>query len=210
MTEAEWLSCTNPKEMLAFLQLRISDRKLRLFAVACCRRSWQQLTNEALRLGIETAEQFADGLVNQSYRSRVDAAAYRCLSRVRTYPPCIAHAASLCCRDNIKNWINEIWFESLGGPMRQHSSSAALLREVLGNPFRPVRTLPPSVCVWNDGTVPKIAESIYEQGKFEELPILADALEDAGCADAGLLDHLRVPESHVRGCWALDLVLGKE
>jgi len=94
-----------------------------------------------------------------------------------------------------------------------------IVRELFGNPFRP---LPPrrDKRKWherkqrwreaNDGAVRKLAEVIYADSRFADCPILADALEDAGCADAELLGHLRSPGPHVRGCWALDLILGKE
>ena len=75
-------------------------------------------------------------------------------------------------------------------------------------PFRPVH-LAPSLLTWNDATIPKIAEAIYEDRAFERLPILADALEEAGCTDTNILDHCRTPGEHGRGCWPVDLVLGK-
>jgi hypothetical protein len=63
---------------------------------------------------------------------------------------------------------------------------------------------------WNDGTVVKLASDIYEERAFDRLPILADALEDAGCAHPDFLDHCRQPGEHARGCWPVDLVLVKE
>jgi hypothetical protein len=75
--------------------------------------------------------------------------------------------------------------------------------------FRPV-TIAPSSLVWNDGTVVTLAKAIYEDRAFDRLPILADALEDAGCTDADILAHCRQPGPHVRGCWVVDLLLGKE
>ncbi|HJT75729.1 MAG TPA: hypothetical protein VJ739_00860 [Gemmataceae bacterium] len=86
---------------------------------------------------------------------------------------------------------------------------AALLREIFGNPFRPPAA-DPAWLSWNDGTVRRLAEAIYAERRFADLPILADALEEAGCADAALLDHLRGPGPHVLGCWALDALLQKE
>ena len=82
---------------------------------------------------------------------------------------------------------------------------AALVRDLIGNPFRPATLTGP----YRTPGVAGMAESIYAEGRFEELPVLADALEDAGCADADILSHLRGPGPHVRGCWALDLCLGK-
>ncbi len=83
-----------------------------------------------------------------------------------------------------------------------------ILREIVGNPFRPL-VLPPSWLAWNGGTVVQVATEIYAERAFEQLPVLADALEEAGCSDPGILAHLRSPGPHVRGCWALDSVLGK-
>jgi hypothetical protein len=62
---------------------------------------------------------------------------------------------------------------------------------------------------WNDGTIAKLAEAIYEEWAFDRLPILADALEEAGCTSEELLTHCRAGGEHVRGCWAVDLLLGK-
>jgi hypothetical protein len=86
---------------------------------------------------------------------------------------------------------------------------AMVFRDVFGNPFRPV-TLAPSVLAWNDGTVPRMTRGIYDERAFERLPVLADALLDAGCDDEELLAHCRSGGQHVRGCWAVDLVLGLE
>jgi hypothetical protein len=82
---------------------------------------------------------------------------------------------------------------------------AALLRCIFGNPFHPA---PPVAAwlAWNEGTIPRLAQTIYDERQFEVLPVLADALEDAGCADVALLDHCRSQQEHVRGCWVLDLV----
>jgi hypothetical protein len=84
-----------------------------------------------------------------------------------------------------------------------------LVREVVGNPFRPVR-IDRVWLSWNDETVLRIARSIYDERQFDRLPVLADALEDAGCDSAEMLSHLRGPRPHVRGCWVVDLLLGKE
>ena len=81
-----------------------------------------------------------------------------------------------------------------------------LIRDIFVNPFRPVAADP----AWLTETTVGIARGIYDDRAFERLPILADALEDAGCEDAELLAHCREPGTHVRGCWVVDLVLGKE
>jgi hypothetical protein len=81
-----------------------------------------------------------------------------------------------------------------------------LLRCTFGNPFSPV-TLDPA---WRTPAVVQLARSLYEERRFEDMPVLADALEEAGCQDATVLEHCRGPGPHVRGCWVLDLLLGKE
>jgi hypothetical protein len=85
---------------------------------------------------------------------------------------------------------------------------ADILRCLFGNPFRRV-AIDPGWLRWNDATVPKVAQAIYDDRAFDRLPILADALEEAGCANAEMLRHCRGPGPHARGCWVVDLVLGK-
>jgi len=81
-----------------------------------------------------------------------------------------------------------------------------LIRDIFGNPFRPAVVDPR----WLTETAVEIARGICDDRAFERLPILADALQDAGCEDAEVLSHCREPGTHVRGCWVIDLVLGKE
>jgi hypothetical protein len=88
----------------------------------------------------------------------------------------------------------------------EQAQQAVLQRDIFGNPFRAV-TLDPQ---WLTSTVLLLARGIYEDRAFDRLPILADALMDAGCDSADILDHLRGPGPHARGCWVLDLILGKE
>src|SRR5262249_39052390 len=102
-----------------------------------------------------------------------------------------------------------------GGTRRHHAATAALLRDIVGNPFRPV-TLGPAWLVCPGGTVLKLAQACYDDRLLpsghldrERLAVLGDALEEAGCTDAGLLGHLRSPGPHVHGCWGLDAGLGK-
>jgi hypothetical protein len=84
----------------------------------------------------------------------------------------------------------------------------AILRDIFGNPFRPV-SITPAWLMRNDGTAPKLAQAIYDERAFDRLPILADVLEEAGCTNADILNHCRQPSEHVRGCWVIDLILGK-
>jgi hypothetical protein len=91
----------------------------------------------------------------------------------------------------------------------ERARQAHLVRDLFGNPFRPAPRVDPTWLAWNGGTVRKLAEGIYAERAFDRLPILADALEDAGCTDAALLSHCRSAGEHMRGCWPVDLLLGK-
>jgi hypothetical protein len=102
----------------------------------------------------------------------------------------------------VTHWPTATWAaEAVGAAARQ-----ALLSDIFGNPFRPVALNP----AWRTANVTALAESIYTDRAFDRLPILADALEDAGCDNAEILNHCRAGGVHVRGCWVVDLVLGKE
>jgi len=94
------------------------------------------------------------------------------------------------------------------GELAEQREQADLLREIVGDPFRAV-ALAPAVLRWRDGSIPKIAQIIYAERAFDRLPVLADALEEAGCTDSIIVAHCRGPGPHVRGCWVVDLVLGK-
>jgi hypothetical protein len=84
-------------------------------------------------------------------------------------------------------------------------AQADLLRDIFGNPFRPV-TLNPS---WLTSDVTALARQMYDSRDFSPMPILADALQDAGCENPDVLNHCRSDGPHVRGCWVVDLLLGK-
>jgi hypothetical protein len=83
------------------------------------------------------------------------------------------------------------------------------LLDIFGNPFRPATTPSATVLAWHDGTVVKLAQAIYDERAFNHLPILADALEEAGCTNPDILGHCRRPGEHVRGCWVVDSLTGR-
>jgi len=116
----------------------------------------------------------------------------------------VSHVERAAIEAIMKSGSADDWAQAIGAQVR-----VGLQRDIFGNPFRPARPPAPAVLAWNDGTVRRIAEGIYAERAFDRLPILADALLDAGCDDAELLDHCRSEGPHVRGCWALDLILGK-
>ena len=92
--------------------------------------------------------------------------------------------------------------------VNERATQSCLLHDIFDNPFR-LAAIDPAILCWNDGTLVKIARAIYEERAFDRLPILADALEEAGCENENMLAHLRGVGPHVRGCWPLDLILEK-
>jgi hypothetical protein len=107
-------------------------------------------------------------------------------------------------------------FADGGACVGECTAQAALLRDIFGNPFRPISPSP-AVLTWNDATVVRLARAAYDErhmpaGTLDNgrLAVLSDALEEAGCMDQDILGHLRGPGPHVRGCWPVDLLLGKE
>ena len=203
--------------MLAFLRDKASDRKARLIACACCRRLWHLLVSKQGRQAVEVAERVADGLAGQDEVSATSAGlVYLDRTTGASARHFFAHAA-----------VSYLFAAAEGGAVGYaaavsswaagadhsyavaHAAQADLLRCIFGSPFRPLPRLNAAWLAWEGGTVPKLAAAIYEERAFDRLPILGDALEEAGCDAAELLAHLRGPGPHARGCWALDTLLGK-
>jgi hypothetical protein len=211
MTEAEWLACIDPIPMLEFIKGKVSDRKLRLFAVACCRRVWHLLVDERSREAVAVAERFADGVATEQELEGVRQVAWEfSLHTVHENEAFFDLGADALNAADVPAWTAEWSVEpvrvviaaqrALGST--EQAEHSRLLRCVV-NPFRSAPIHP----IGGRGT--KLAEGIYAERAFDRLPRLADALEEAGCTDAEILDHCRVQTSHVRGCWVIDLLLGK-
>jgi hypothetical protein len=208
MTEAEWLAATDPTPMLAFLQTVATDRKLRLFGCACSRQVWDLLTEECFRDAIRVGERFADGQASRKELAAVKAMSGAALEKnglVGVTGPsyCAIGSAWSCTRSPHAAAMYPLWVFTNHA---ERIGQVGLVRDIFGNPLRPV-TLDPT---WLTSTVLTLAEGIYADRAFDHLPILADALQDAGCDNADVLAHCREPGPHVRGCWVVDLVLGKQ
>jgi hypothetical protein len=278
MTEAEWLVSEDPVVMLAYLtgsdfsQMDLPagrrterlDRKLRLFACAVCRQVWDRLTDERSRRAVEVAEAYADGLAGEA---ELEIAQVVWAPWNAGNPAWVSAQAAQADALRAASWTAGAAVDA----GVQRGTQAALLREVVGNPYRPLALCGlrrrPFHNQWahvdaNDGfwleaecpacrplltpAVLGIARRAYNERDFAALPVLADALEEAGCAEEAVLRHLRSPcpccreadfftgdsgvliptlalrrhpqrqcacggsrlAVHVRGCWALDLVLG--
>ncbi len=225
MTEAEWQAHTDPKKMLEFLGSMTSDRKLRLFCCACVRRIWHLLREERLREAVEVAERNIDGSATQTEFVRAVRTA-RKINQDAGEAGRAAYYATWHSPSNADAPVKVMWYSlwaarvASDDPYPYHNvkavesaAQAIIFGDIFGNPFRPSPSLPPSIVTWNDGTVFRIAQGIYDERRMPEgtldksrLAILHDALLDAGCNDEGLLSHCRSAEVHVRGCWAIDLV----
>jgi hypothetical protein len=225
MTEAEWLACVGEDtgDMQALLAGKGSDRKLRLFAVACCRRIEHLCSDPRSRLALGFAERDADGEVEASELFDVYQVTGAVCDEILDLPEdqltdglySAALAAHWCAMPFDSNWkAHEVcshaafYAQRTADPRTERAFQAKLLCEVLGS--APALQVDPAVLTWNDATVPRIAAGIYAERAFGRMPILHDALLDAGCTDEALLTHCRNPEGHVLGCWALDHILGKE
>jgi hypothetical protein len=225
--------------MLGFLRGKVSNRKLRLFAAARCRLfgpDWNDWW--PIREAVEAAEQFSDGLcpAGQLTRFHQTWEDFSWDLRLNTIDPHggstvllpdrlglvlvqavsspeAGPAARGALYDDLESYFVGPWKDG----RQERRAECQLLREVFGNPFRPVTASP----AWRSPQVVGLAQAAYDQRDAftgrgwtstlnpARLAVLADALEEAGCTDADLLGHLRGPGPHVRGCWAVDLLLGK-
>jgi hypothetical protein len=224
MTEAEWGSCENPMRMLAFLtdQRRASERKMRLFSCACCRRVPDALADERARRAVDVAERYADGLADEEEGEQA-------LEAVAGVPPLRGGAARWAVvgvtRTGAMMIVDALGQTAACPPGQEYDPArwqaewreqCDLLRDIFGNSFRPPPPVSPAWLGWNNGTISRLAEAAYAERQLPagtldvaRLTVLADALEEAGCGDAGLLSHLRGPGPHVRGCAVIDALLGK-
>jgi hypothetical protein len=232
VTEADWLICDDPLAMLEFIRGIATDRKLRLFVLNACLRCWHLLADKPYRRVVNVAERFAERLANANDLAAAHAVAYRVAVEgevggtagplwcagwfTNPYagawdnagnpdaPAVLAMAASMA-DAQASAQLCVPWAAALG---IENAMLAAVLRDVVHAPYRAIHWRS-SWRRWNGGTAVKLAQMIYEKRAFDRLPILADALEEAGCTDTDILAHCRQPGEHVRGCWVIDLLLGK-
>jgi len=209
MTEAEWLECDEPIRMLRLVEKTATDRKARLYFCAGSWLCWDYFAHDESRHAVEMAERYADGLATEDDMSR---ASY--FAEVPTFhddEPRRYAAADLAyflvSRNNLLGELNEIRFAGAAIATLPWPGGW-LVRDIFGNPFRPV-AVDPDWLLYRNCTVPKLAQTIYDDRRFDLLPILADALQEAGCTKADVLQHCHSPGPHVRGCWVVDLLLGK-
>jgi hypothetical protein len=195
MTDAEWTAeIDDPYAMLNYLDHGVTSRKARLFACACFRHKEPKLKRWERKV-VELAECYADG---RAVKTELQQAQEESVGK-----------SGVAWVTMVTDCWTAVEAARAAGEWRDEPFQCTLVRDIFGNPFRPSPPLPAAVLAWNDGTVKRIAEGIYEERAFDRLPILADALLDAGCDDDELMGHCRSEGPHVRGCWAVDLLLGK-
>jgi hypothetical protein len=208
MTEQEWLAGAEHLPLWQFLGKRMTPRKKLLFGCACARQIWPALTHEANRRAVVASELYAD--------ERLTRKALRAAWQAIEWEP------AAYCEWPIDSVCGGVGYRSTRGvdhaaltlktysyrrdDLARDSDWCDVLRELFGNPFRPAVPAGP----WLTPAVAALARGVHDGRDFAALPVLADALEDAGCPDADLLAHLRGPGPHYLGCWALDRVLGLE
>jgi hypothetical protein len=228
MTETEWLRCEDPDLMLAHVKGNVSSRKLRLFAVACCRHVWHLLRDERIQRDVEIAEQYADGLATEEALARASKEAYaiaqgaRAIAFPRISPRFLgsgfylAEDAAAFTTDSTAVTIDGLYrpAEAAVCPYlltddweKERDYQCGILRDLLGNPFSP--KYPEFTATAAHIPLSVLAQAIYEDRSFEQLPALADVLERNGCTVHEVLDHCRLHGIHARGCWIIDLLLGR-
>jgi hypothetical protein len=223
MTEEEWLNeqygaqrMIGGLDSLRFHRTKTGRRKLRLYAVGCGLIVADKLPDERLRQAIHIAERYADGLALKAELAAIRSKVHPLRSSLgpfRNESIEVQVAVDIAVAATEHNPKDAAFYipttrMPLAGKFPWEKAKAVLcrmLRRIVGNPFRPVAFAPE----WRTTVAVGIAAQIYESREFGNLPVLADALEDAGCDHPAVLAHCREPGEHARGCWVVDGVLGK-
>jgi hypothetical protein len=194
----------------------VGRRKLRLLACGCWRLTFAgALIDQSCQELFDAAEASADGRVDKATLRTMRAATFAFLRERRQARPLMRSAEVACFGAAVPSPVSaaqSVGMTSLSGMSSDvkvrrvmQEDLCGLVRDVFGNPYRPVAFLDE----WRTSTAVGVATAIYEERAFDRLPILADALQDAGCEDAAVLDHCRGGGHHDRGCWVVDMVLKK-
>ena len=198
----EWGRSDRPEAMLVCLRelgVAVSSRKRRLLRCAQTRVNYADCHDPRYRDALACAEEWADAGAEPPAAEELR----RDLRSVRWEqgPSNFWVAAADACLSDRGDRINGAWW----APSDVIPTAARAVREVFANPFAPLTWHPD----WFTSTVRALATHIYAAREFTTMPILADALQDAGCEDEQILTHCRAERPHTRGCWVLDAILGK-
>lgn len=212
MTEAEWLASVDPQALLDHHAGRASQRKLRLAAAACARQVWTLLADRWSREAVETAERYVDRTADRHDFAIARTAAEDAVLWAEKHAAGDAlHAARAAAAVMLETPVEAVRGAALhaGRVLGDQAGPVlcGLLRDIFGNPFRPVPFEPS--WLGRDAGIKFLARSVYDNRRFAELPALADALAAEKCKEPAILEHCRGPGPHVRGCWVLDLLTGR-
>ncbi|QEL13160.1 hypothetical protein [Limnoglobus roseus] len=224
MTEEEWLRGQSPEPLIEKIEQLHLSRKISLLGLAFCARLASLVTDSRHRNVFLGAEDYFEGIITTEQFDRllkpvIAMWAQEGFRTADSIENCLTAAARHALQDGNAIYLARFVAMAKGleagpedsvecqrGISTEETALCELIRDIFGNPFRPVAI----DSAWLTPTTVAIAEGIYAEKAFDRLPILADALQDAGCENADILTHLRSDGPHVKGCWALDLVLGKE
>lgn len=214
MTETDWLLATDPAHLLDMISEPPTDRKTRLWLCACSERALVGSSVEELHAAIPVVELFTDNAATseellearrtielwmiemcKSLNLRADA-----LGMALQEEMVGLEQAGMQAKRILEGWQMNVPELDL---LNESRAQCDLLREIFGNPVLPVAVDPD----WLTQTVVSVARQMYESRDFSTMPILADALQDAGCENVAVLAHCRQPGVHVRGCWVIDMIL---
>jgi hypothetical protein len=230
MTEEQWLACDEMPTMIRCLErVREQTRKLRLFGCACCRRIWSLIPHDLNRQAVLSVEEHPEDVDRETFPQGVFSHPELDWALVGS-----SSVEDECAREPAYwavKYLGRSYYKLtpasciLGVVVRaqqarargeaksdEAAAQADLFRDIFGNPFRPVSLCPD----WMMPTVASLAQAAYDErllsGELDatRLSVFSDSLEEAGCTDEAILSHLRSPGPHVRGCWAVDLILGKQ
>jgi hypothetical protein len=230
VTEQDWLDLEGSDPWAVWRSMPCPDdgpnRKELLLVAHLVRQVMDQMTDPSFVAAIDAGEKFADGLLSENHMWEAHKQAYAVWDSVAQPHEAAQEAANVARRflysqgETAEMMIGAAasraahLAEGQGQEPEivRHQAAEAMLslirrliNEVHGNPFRPVTVHP----AWQTITVVGLAQAIYDERDFDRMPILGDALEEAGCTDAEVLKHCRQPGEHIRGCWVVDLILNK-
>jgi len=228
--ERDWLEAKSPIHLIArvgrlgIARSKAGQRGLRLLACALCRYGWD-LLDAAARASVEMAERYADDRATEKELARAHQAARVRITRKLGARLPNPHGSSYSTggsdalrlaravywttsRRNVREIADNVCADVSAVCRLASAVCVSLIRCLLGNPYRRI-AIPRAVLTWNGGTVIKLARAINEERRFQDMGILADALEDAGYDDVAVLAHCRGRGPHAHGCHVLDAVIDR-
>lgn len=215
MTEVEWDAAEHTYDMIYHRRCR-DDRKRRLLASACVRRFLGADVDSRLIQAVEFAEAWADGSFDRDQwlatrrglrtfqKQKSDELTIEAVQISRKIRACLC-----LLQREFMSYKTAIEDSGYGQRDTETPEQCRLAREIFFNPFRQL-VFDESWMSWNDGLIKRMAHTIYDEQRYDELSVLGDALEEAGCEESLILNHCRQVDEHIRGCWLIDFLTGRD